>query len=278
MLLKKANLLPFAKAALVADAATMGLHWIYDQARLAEVGGDTPEFTPPTPAHFDGVPAYFAHANRRNGQPSQYGEQLRVMLMALSQTDGRFDLPTYVAAFRGHFGYGGAFVGYIDGATRGSLDNYRRADEDAMAAAHAVAFEGDPAVTRAIANKVVALRAQFEGDTLRRKFTEAVQIMYDDAAIHAHADAVMAAIAALPPARGAHDLQLPAIAKLPGLVPALVAGGVTGAAFDQAVDDAIRATSDHDEARAFRHSTHGAAPLGQLLWSNPAVHRTPRGE
>ena len=33
--------------ALVADAAALGLHWIYDQDRVREVAGNTPEFREP---------------------------------------------------------------------------------------------------------------------------------------------------------------------------------------------------------------------------------------
>lgn len=41
--------------AIVADSAAMGLHWIYDTTRLAEVGGDSPEFRKPDPANYEGV-------------------------------------------------------------------------------------------------------------------------------------------------------------------------------------------------------------------------------
>ena len=53
--------------ALVADAASMGLHWIYDQARIKDVALDAPEFMQPDPKNYDGVPAYFAHRNRAAG-------------------------------------------------------------------------------------------------------------------------------------------------------------------------------------------------------------------
>ncbi|WP_370400880.1 ADP-ribosylglycohydrolase family protein [Sulfitobacter sp. JB4-11] len=172
--------------ALVADAATMGLHWIYDQDHIRKMVPDAPEFTPPRAENYDGVPAYFAHPDRNVGQQSQYGEQLIVMQRALAQNDGVFDLRTYITAFCAHFGYGGTYVGYIDHATRGSLDNYGQAEDDKLAET-----------------------------------------------------------------RGAVDVQMPAIAKLPGLIPALWAHKISGDAFDATVDDAVRATSDHPEARAY---------------------------
>jgi len=47
--------------ALVADAAARGLHWFYDQERLAALAGDRPEFTAPDPAHYAGAKSFFAH-------------------------------------------------------------------------------------------------------------------------------------------------------------------------------------------------------------------------
>jgi len=38
--------------ALVADAAAMGFHWLYDQGRIAAVAPKTPEFVGPDPTHF----------------------------------------------------------------------------------------------------------------------------------------------------------------------------------------------------------------------------------
>tara|TARA_B110000908_G_scaffold127531_1_gene149655 strand:- start:584 stop:991 length:408 start_codon:yes stop_codon:yes gene_type:complete len=103
--------------ALVADAATMGLHWLYDQDRIREVAPEAPEFVGPNPTHFDGVPAFFAHAGRTSGAQSQYGEQALVMARALAANAGNYDRTVYADHFRAHFGYGGKYVGYIDHAT-----------------------------------------------------------------------------------------------------------------------------------------------------------------
>lgn len=237
--------------ALVADAAAMGLHWIYDQDHIRNVAPEAPEFMSPAAQNYDGVPAYFAHPGRQSGDQSQYGEQLIVMLQALAKTDGVFDLPTYIAAFRAHFGYGGAYVGYIDHATRGSLDNYRRAEEDAAALGQSIPFDGDPKVTTAMVTKALALNSRYSGETLRHKFEEAVRITHEDDAVVAHGFKVLDAITSMAPARGVVDVQLPAIAKLPALIPALWDQKISGDSFDTAIDDAIRATSDHAEARAY---------------------------
>ena len=52
--------------ALVADAAAMGLHWLYDQDRIAAVAPKTPEFVGPDPMHFENVPTSKASDTKRN--------------------------------------------------------------------------------------------------------------------------------------------------------------------------------------------------------------------
>ena len=61
--------------ALVADAASLGLHWLYDVDRIASVVGDgNAAFMPIDPKYFEGVAGYFAHGQRADGTSSQYGE------------------------------------------------------------------------------------------------------------------------------------------------------------------------------------------------------------
>jgi hypothetical protein len=53
--------------ALVADAATMGFHWLYSQQRLAELASEVPEFRSPTAVDFAGNVGYFAHGGKVAG-------------------------------------------------------------------------------------------------------------------------------------------------------------------------------------------------------------------
>ena len=66
--------------ALVADAASLGLHWIYNVDRIAEItarqNGQC-AFTPVDAKNFDGVKT-FAHNARHNGMFTQIGEVLRL--------------------------------------------------------------------------------------------------------------------------------------------------------------------------------------------------------
>lgn len=114
--------------AFVADAASMGLHWLYDQERIAEVAPEAPEFMQPTASHYEGVPSYFAHPTKHAGDLSHYGAQMLVMLRALVQ-EGCYDRAAYEAEFASYFGYGGGYVGYIDRPTRSTLDTMAQAIE-----------------------------------------------------------------------------------------------------------------------------------------------------
>ena len=61
--------------ALVADAASLGLHWIYDPKRLAEIAGrGDVVFLKPDPANYEGCKGVFVHETKEAGALSGYGE------------------------------------------------------------------------------------------------------------------------------------------------------------------------------------------------------------
>ena len=113
--------------ALVADAASMGFHWLYDQARIKELAPVEPEFRQPKRCDFDGFSGYFAHGMRQAGELSHYGEQARLMLQSLSSNKGDYSQQHYQSLFQQFFGYGGGYVGYIDHATRETLNRMESA-------------------------------------------------------------------------------------------------------------------------------------------------------
>lgn len=107
---------------LVADAASLGLHWIYDPDRLAAIAKQGPvAFREPDARDYAEVRGYFAHGGRRAGDLSGYGATAGLALLHLAAHDGRFDRLAYQQAWVKHFGPGGSFVGYIDKPTRGTL-------------------------------------------------------------------------------------------------------------------------------------------------------------
>ncbi len=111
--------------ALVADAASLGLHWLYDTQRIADIAKQhhgQVAFIPPNPTHYDAVPGYFAHAKRSNGMLTQYGETLLLAIKSIAQY-GQFDTANYQQAYLETFGLGGTYTGYIDRPTKATINN-----------------------------------------------------------------------------------------------------------------------------------------------------------
>jgi len=102
--------------ALVADAACLGLHWLYDPDQIESLSRQGELlFRAPDPAVFEGKRGVFVHAARRVGDLSHYGESARIVAeIALHE-------PYSVAAHQLHFyrtfGPCGSFVGYADRPT-----------------------------------------------------------------------------------------------------------------------------------------------------------------
>ena len=108
--------------ALVADAATMGLHWLYEPDRIASIAEETdPIFLAADRRNFDGAKGYFAHAGKSGGELSQYGAVLALAMGSLVASGGNPDIADYQRRFRAFFGPGGDWKGYIDRPTRGTL-------------------------------------------------------------------------------------------------------------------------------------------------------------
>ncbi len=107
--------------ALVADAASLGLHWLYDVERIAQIDAQSGAvaFCPLNPQNYAGVAGYYAHAARGDGSLTHYGETLRLAMQ--DSFGGGFDPARYQAAFAAHFGAGGEYAGYIDKPTRAVL-------------------------------------------------------------------------------------------------------------------------------------------------------------
>lgn len=110
--------------ALVADAAAMGLHWLYDPERLATIAETSdPAFVDADRRNFDGAKGYFAHEGKRAGDLSQYGAVLALATDSLVSSQGQPDIADYQRRYLAFFGPGGEWQGYIDRPTRGALAN-----------------------------------------------------------------------------------------------------------------------------------------------------------
>lgn len=108
--------------ALVADAATMGLHWLYEPERIVAIAAKTDlVFLDADPVHFEGAKGYFAHQGKRGGEPSQYGAVLALAMDSMVASGGNVDITDYQKRYMAFFGPGGGWQGYIDRPTRGTL-------------------------------------------------------------------------------------------------------------------------------------------------------------
>ena len=107
--------------AYVADAAALGLHWLYDPERLCQVAGEQPEFLTPSEANYAGAQGVFVHHGKPAGVLSQYGATLRLIVQSLAAKQGRLDIADYQQRFQAFYGPGGPYVGYIDKPTRMTL-------------------------------------------------------------------------------------------------------------------------------------------------------------
>lgn len=107
--------------ALIADAAALGLHWLYDTDRIMQIEKIKGlVFLQPDANDYVGVSGYFAHGSKIAGDSSGYGELCLLMLQHFVQ-HGQFDRVAYQTEYRGYFGPGGAYTGYVDSPTRQTL-------------------------------------------------------------------------------------------------------------------------------------------------------------
>ena len=157
---------------LVADAAAMGLHWLYDQEQIKTISdsGDI-LFRQPDSAVYAGRKGYFAHAARRAGQLSHYGESARIVGQLTS--DGEYQTQTHRQHFFNAFGPCGHYTGYADRPTKklvarmiseeAEISDASGMDDNQMPAVCVVAgifASGQPAETVSKAAQVISINAE----------------------------------------------------------------------------------------------------------------------
>ena len=99
---------------LVADALSLGSHWIYSQREIAEKFGATSGYSDPATSY---------HQGKLAGDFTHYGDQTMVLLRSLA-LNGCFDLPSFANEWRA-FWESPETQSYRDGATKATLANLR---------------------------------------------------------------------------------------------------------------------------------------------------------
>lgn len=101
----------------VGDAVALGTHWIYDLQELsAKFPGGVVGFENPQPGHY--------HEGRKPGDQTHYGDGALVLLESIAEVGG-FDARAFGKRFVDTFG-SPSYRGYLDHATKDTLENYRR--------------------------------------------------------------------------------------------------------------------------------------------------------
>jgi ADP-ribosylglycohydrolase len=99
---------------LVADALSLGSHWIYSQQEIVEKFGSIRGYSDPATSY---------HAGKLAGDFTHYGDQTMVLLRSLA-LHGRFDLTAFANEWRA-FWESPQTLSYRDGATKATLANLR---------------------------------------------------------------------------------------------------------------------------------------------------------
>ncbi len=100
----------------VGDAAALGTHWTYDLVELQQLYPDGVNgFEAPKEGHY--------HFGKKPGDQTHYGDGALILLESLAK-EGKFDAKAFGRSFVKTF-RAGAYSGYIDQATRGTLDNFQ---------------------------------------------------------------------------------------------------------------------------------------------------------
>ncbi|PXX92554.1 ADP-ribosylglycohydrolase family protein [Marinobacter vulgaris] len=249
----------------VADAASLGLHWLYDSQRIHEVGGQAPEFLPPKADYFKGGFGYFAHEGKQPGDISHYGAATGVLSDSLLASDGQLDIRDYQRRFRTFFGPGGRWQGYIDNPTRVTLNNLDAIEQNAIKQALATTTADlSDEQKRILVQKVLPYTRYLSGDQLAEPVRRGINLTYhetrvQDAGVHL-AETIDSHLL---PESGADDMQLPAVSKLPPLV-ACYSGSDE---LMEITEAAVRVTNHSDEAVAWAKCA--AILLDQLFQGNP---------
>ncbi len=254
----------------VADAASMGLHWIYDYDHLQKIAVKDPVFHPPLFENYDGVFGFLAHEKRTLGDFSHYGETALLVLQNLAFNNKKFDLLNYQKIYRDYFGAGGSYVGYIDNPTRITLENLIAADYKSAEIGKQASTDFDDETAKVILQKVLPYTRLYQGDDLIAPVISAITVTYDDPKILDYALKMAETIDKNRLLKsGADDQQLPALASA-----ALFACCYQGADFEVSLEATVRITNNNQngvDAALF------IAKLAQAILSGATIENAING-
>ena len=128
----------------LADSLSLGVHWIYDTARIAKEFGRVESFLKPLPHSY--------HSTKDKGEFTHYGDQALVLLESIA-SKGLFDLRDFSSRWQALFR---DYRGYYDQATKSTLSN--------LAQGKAGGEAGAPSSELAGASRIAPLVALYRDD------------------------------------------------------------------------------------------------------------------
>ncbi len=99
-------------AAFVADALSLGVHWVYEISEIETKYGRLASMVKPKLAPY--------HKSKRKGEFTHYGDQMMVLLESVTESSG-FNLTHFSSAWQKMFQ---SYNGYMDHATKETMQNF----------------------------------------------------------------------------------------------------------------------------------------------------------
>ncbi len=117
-------------ASFVADALALGVHWIYNTNVIDKKWGRVEAYIKPERPTF--------HPSKDRGEFTHYGDQTLVLLKSVAVSSG-FDKNNFANQWQNLFE---SYEGYIDGATKATIDNIKAGKEPTGAGSDSDDFAG----------------------------------------------------------------------------------------------------------------------------------------
>ena len=155
--------------AFVADALSLGVHWVYNTGVIDKKFGRVASYADPLTSY---------HKGKRAGDFTHYGDQMLVLLEVIG-TDGGFDAERFALAWRDFFA---DYTGYFDKATNATLENMASGTEPTRSASTSDDLAG--------ASRMAPLVGLFAGDRdqLVRAARSQTAVTHNDERVIAAAD------------------------------------------------------------------------------------------
>ena len=248
-MMKKAGMKAAIYGTLTADAAAMGLHWIYSQGKIAAVikaHGGKPEFLDPDKKNYHGVPSFFAHPHKRAGDESNYGSYIYVLIKSMAENEGQFSVGNFIRCFQEYYGIGGEYVGYADHPMRETIYNITTISKELRTKVNQTSSELSDEKKDTVAQYIERYFFEHDSEELKKVVRNALKLHEFPRDEMAAVDKLVDAVADTAMITGTDDDQMPGLSRS-----ALFAFLYSGQELDSQLEQAVRVTNDNDHCLAY---------------------------